>query len=211
MNWRAAAAEACRLNAYRIDDTPIFSYLMSDDFEPEFTSAVGITKAQYRDAKKHVWDYVSDKFSHTDFEEAATLVCGAGEDSSFVMKEMYGQLDGDHLKILNKRTANLFRDFKSLGKDEVQRLMSMTYLLELRAYAQTHKGAKDIYKRQRTYFLEWRRGKKAEFKAKPKDVRLKFRQARGEILARYNESVGTEPTAPHGASMPSLPKPANTP
>ncbi len=67
-------------------------------------------------------------------------------------------LDGEHLKILNKRKADLFRDFRALGKEEVQRLMSLAYLLELRAYAIARKDDKALalYRRQRSYFLVWR-------------------------------------------------------
>ncbi len=200
-NWVTAAEESERLVAKRIDDAPIFDYLRSEEFKEDFISATGITEIGFEDEKTKVWIYVSDKFSRTDFQEAATLVCGAGEDSAFVLKEMLGMLDGDHLKILNKRSADLFRAFKPLGNDEVQRLMSMTYLLELRAYAKAHKDADamKLYKRLRDYFLVWRQDRKDAFCARPKEIKLAFRQARKEILEAFG---GTAPPASPSASSP---------
>ncbi len=159
---------------------------MSEHLEEDLL-AHGIEFGAHKRAIKQIWIYVSDKFSRTDFQEAATLVCGAGEDSAFVLKEMLGMLDGDHLKILNKRSADLFRAFKPLGNDEVQRLMSMTYLLELRAYAKAHKDADamKLYKRLRDYFLVWRQDRKDAFCARPKEIKLAFRQARKEILQAF--------------------------
>lgn len=215
LHWKVAADEATRLGAHRLDEVSIFSYLRSALFEEELKGFLG-KKASLQDiddATKLIWDETSDKLAHTDFEEAATFVCGADENSSFCLKEMFGMLDGTHLKVLNKRPADLFRGLRKLGKDEVQRVMSMTYLFDLRAHAMATKDPKDLafYKRERLYFLKWRLDKKAAFKAKPKAERLAFRKTRGEILKQFNGTAPASPKALSGSAMMGLPKPANIP
>ncbi|MDE1900260.1 MAG: hypothetical protein KGI37_01275 [Alphaproteobacteria bacterium] len=209
-NWKTAANEAKRLGAGRLDDTNLFSYLMSAAFEADLAAAIGST--DIKDTKKQIWDSVSDKLAHTNFREAATLVCGADEASSFVQKEMLGMLDGTHLEILNKRPANLFRDFKALGADEVQRLMSATYLLELKAYAKANKDVEAVkfYKRQRAFFLAWRVDKRTALKAQPQDARMAFRQTRKEILVRHNGSAKQAPNPPANSNVAPVPPSSNT-
>ena len=107
-NWNLAAAEATRLDANRIDETPLFKYLWSSDFEADLISTVG--NSYFKQANKYVWDYVSDRFSReTPFQEAATLICGAGEKSSIRVKEILGMLANPNLQVVNKRDAKLLR------------------------------------------------------------------------------------------------------
>lgn len=213
-NYKAAASDADRLKAMRIDDTHLFDYLMSDEFKKDFAAATGLAGRALKEAIGWVWDDTSDKFSHRGFREAATLVCGASDKSSFVLKELFGMLDGDHLEVLNKRPAALFREFRSLGKDETWRLMCMTYLMALKADAIKFEDGKPqikdadalkLYRRQRSYFYEWRAGKRADFAAQPKSVKAGFKKARATILSRFNgTSAPGMPANSNVAPMPPL-------
>ncbi len=133
LNWKLAAAEATRIGAGRIDDTKLSGYLMSPDFETELTGFVG--DFFFKEAKKYVWDYVSERFAQTPVRKASTLVCGAGEESSFRVKELLGMLENPALEVVNERPVKLFQDFRALGTNEVFRLACMTKLIELRARA----------------------------------------------------------------------------
>jgi hypothetical protein len=195
-NWKLASNEATRLHANRLDDTPLFSYLRSTDFIKDAVKIVGRRFAAL--IEKPVWDYVSDKFSRTTpFKEAVTLACGAHEKSSFRAKELFGMLDNPHLEIVNKRDAAMFRDFRKLGAKEVFALSCATYLLDLRTHARASNDneVKALYKNERDFFLAWRNGEKAAFRAKSKTARLAFKKARKEILTKHAASA-TRPLSP---------------
>lgn len=185
LNWKLAAAEATRIGAGRIDDTKLSGYLMSPDFETELTGFVG--DFFFKEAKKYVWDYVSERFAQTPVRKASTLVCGAGEESSFRVKELLGMLENPALEVVNERPVKLFQDFRALGANEVFRLACMTKLIELRARAKASNDNDDkaLYENQRDFFLAWREGEKAAFKTLPKAKRLAFRKERGGILSRH--------------------------
>jgi len=185
-NWNLAAAEATRLDANRIDETPLFKYLWSSVFEADLISTVG--NSHFSQAKKYIWDYVSDRFSReTPFQAAATLICGASEKSSMRVKEILGMLANPNLRVVNKRDTKLFRDFRRLGKKEVFRLACMTNLLELRAHAKASNdnNAKELYKNQRDYFLAWRETERALFNARPQATRQWVKTNRKRVLANH--------------------------
>lgn len=191
LNWELAAKLARRLNAGRIDDTETFAYLRSDAFNTDFNRLPGVNKLGDKEreaAIQQIWYFASARFACTDFEEAATLACGAGAKSSFRKREMRNMLKGKHLKIVNKRPVGLFRDFEKLGGKELFRLESITILLMLRDHAQKTgtKTAWAEYKRQRKFHLEFTHEFAAAFRKLPIRMQASIRQKRKEILAKYN-------------------------
>ena len=92
-NWALAATLAKQLNAGRIDDTPLFSYLMSEEPGKELSLLYGLKGAALSSVLQEIWHLVSARFAETDFKEAMTLICGADKDnSSFRRKEMSSML-----------------------------------------------------------------------------------------------------------------------
>jgi len=204
-NWQIAGEEAKRLGAKRIDNASVFTYLMSDELNEELKSLINSKLSLKRkheikdETKKYLWDYVSDKFSRTPFKKAATLVCAAAPDSSFYAKEIDGILDNESLEIINERPAALFRAFRALGKAEVNRIMCVTALVEMRQYAQNNNDpqAWENYKRQRKYFVIAQAKENKKIKALPPKKRAKYAEIKRSIIKEFkNPSRSTKSNAP---------------
>ncbi len=207
-NWSIAAEEATRLKANRIDDTKIFVFLISDELKALLIERGFLSEIEVNLVSKYIWDYVSYKFSRTSFKKAAMLVCGASKESSFYVAEMLGILDNPCVEVINEKPADLFRAFRELGKDEINRLMAMTCLLEMRKHAgaSNDNEAWDNYKRQRKYFILYRQEEKRAFAKQPKDVKKDFRQTRKEILTCFKKDKKNNAIYPKGQS--SIPAPS---
>jgi len=199
-NWQLSEKEAERLKAHRIDDSPLFLFLMSKDFEKDFSKFLGIDSdsEDFEHALKKVWHFTSAHFASKKFKKAATLVCGAEKKSSFYAAEMFGILDNPCVEVINEKPASLFLAFRPLGKDEVNRLMCVTALMEMRKHAKASNDNKawDNYKRQRKYFILSRQAEKRTFSKQPKDVKKAFRQSRKEILTHFNKDKENNLIAP---------------
>ncbi len=186
-NWQVAGKEAERLNATRLDNTKIFSFLFSQAFTSLVNKLPLSTTKESDEVVKYVWDYVSDKFSRTPFKKAATLVCGADKKSSFYAKEIDGILDNESVKIINERPADMFRAFRALGKAEVQRIMCVTALVEMRQHVQNNNApqAWGNYKRQRKYFVVAQAEENKKIKALPPKERAKYADTRRSIVKAF--------------------------
>lgn len=188
--WKRAGRVAYRLKATRIDNTEVFKFLMGTDYADviaDYKTRYSLSDKEKKSLNQEVWNFASARFARTDFKEAVTLVCGAGPQSSFRVKEMVSMLKGRHLELFNGMPAQMFREIGKLKEKELFRFASMSALILLKEAADNLKtqASMDEYSRQLKYFLADEKGMREHFYTLPLAQRQEISHREETILNKY--------------------------
>ena len=201
-NFDLAEDQIARLDASVINSTNIAQFLTRINLKKYFDKVY----PDPRDADAawlEIWGKVSALFAESNFKEAATCVCGADPTRVFRAYEQDALLRNKHVKIINGRTSQLFRDFGTLGAEEAFRLICLTELLEIRKHAQnakTPEAWKDYHQRRRAFLVQFGT---MRMNAAPlsSEEKLGLKQSKREILALHKitaiqETLSTDDSVP---------------
>lgn len=127
---------AVELGASRINDTTAAISLNGINLEPYFKSVLAPLYPKPRQladalnaAYAEVWGGISELFAELEFSEAATAVCGAGQDRVFVKDELPILVKNKHLKTINKIDMQAVRDmYNEVSPDEAFKLVCLSEL-----------------------------------------------------------------------------------